>query len=390
MNLTPNVALADIEADPYVVYERLRAAAPIAWIEPLRMWWVVGYSDVQAILADSAGFTTGFPTSTILDTFGANMLTSDGPEQERYKAPFRGAFAPAAVRRALSGAVRDVATTLVGGFARSGSADLRAEFASRLPVLAILDVFGLPASAEADLRVWYDSFERALANFTHDGRVAAEARRNVAHFHRRLQAQIDAVRGAVGDDLLTRVVNQPAGEALSDEEVKRNAAIIFFGGISTVEALILNSLYALGLHPEAMAAVRADRSLVSSAVEETARWLSPVQSATRHVARDVEIGGVALKTGDTVNCMLGAANRDPAVFAEPQEFRLGRPDVRRHLAFASGPHFCLGSHLARLEACVALEALFDHCPDLTVDPDARIEGYEFRQPKRLQARWRVE
>lgn len=384
-----DISLDEIEADPYAVFERLRGQAPIAWIEPLGMWWAVRHADVQAILADPQAFTTRFETSTIYKAFGVHMLTSEGDEQQRFKAPFRSAFSPAAVRAAFEPAARDMAVSLVAGFVEQGQADLRAELASRLPVLAILDVFGMPDSAETDLRVWYDSFERALANFTGDAQVAAAAERNVARFHHRLQAQIDAVRERPAGDLLSRVVNPVNGEPLSDEEIRRNAAIIFFGGISTVEALILNTLYALGSHPEAMAAVRADRSLIGAAIEETARWLSPVQSATRHVVGDIEVGGVSLRAGDTINCMLGAANRDPAVFAEPDRFWPDRPDVRKHIAFASGPHFCLGSHLARLEARLAIETLLTLCPDLRIDTDVRIEGYEFRQPKRLLATWRA-
>jgi len=388
MHARSDVSLAEIEADPYAVFARCRCKAPIVWVEPLLMWWALNYADVQAILAAPAAFTTRFETSNIYKTFGAHMLTSEGDEQERFKTPFRSAFAPAAVRRAFEPAVRDTAHSLIAGFAGRGQAELRAELASRLPVLIILAVFGMEASAEADVRAWYDSFERGLANFTGDTAVAEAAECNVVRFHDRLQAQIDAVRWTDGADLLSQVVNSTTGK-LTDEEIRRNAAIIFFGGISTVEALILNTLYALGSHPEALAAVRADTSRIGAAIEETARWLSPVQSATRHVVRDIEVSGVQMKAGDTVNCMLGAANRDPAVFAEPDRYWPDRTDVRKHIAFASGPHFCLGSHLARLEAKVAIEALLSLCPDLCIDADVRIEGYEFRQPKQLQASWPV-
>jgi cytochrome P450 len=384
------VTLAQIECDPYKVFERLRERAPISWIDPLQMWWAVRYADVQAILAAPAWFTTSFETSTIFRTFGAHMLTEEGAEQERFKAPFRGTFAPAAVRHSFETSVRKIARGLIDGFVRHGAGELRADLASRLPVLTILSVFGLPHTAEPLLRSWYDSFERALANFTRDPAVAALAQANVVQFHELLQSHIDRVRGTGDDDLLSRLVNQ-SDECLSDDEIRRNASIIFFGGISTVEALILNSLYALCMHKEVMSAVRADRSLIPSVIEEVLRWLSPVQSATRHVVHDIDIGGVTLKAGDTINCMLGAANRDPAVFPEPDRFRLGRPQIRRHLAFAAGAHFCLGSHLAKLEARIALELLLDSCSGMRLDPAEaiRIEGYEFRQPRRLPMRWQI-
>jgi cytochrome P450 len=385
------ITLAEIESDPYTVFERLRKEAPIAWIEPLQMWWAVRYADVQTILAAPTSFTTCFETSTILRTFGAHMLTEEGAEQERFKASFRGAFAPAAVRHSFEMGVRNIARGLIEGFVHRGAGELRTDLASRLPILTILSVFGLPHTAEPQLRSWYDSFEHALANFIRDPTVAALAQANVVLFHELLQNHIDRVRGRGGDDLLSRVVNQSDDDRLSDDEIRRNASIIFFGGISTVEALILNSLYALCTHREVMSAVRADRSLIPSVIEEVLRWLSPVQSATRQVVRDIEIGGVALKAGDTINCMLGAANSDPGVFPEPDSFRLGRPEIRRHLAFAAGPHFCLGSHLAKLEGRIALELLLGSCSGLRLDPAEaiRIEGYEFRQPKRLSMRWQI-
>lgn len=189
--------------------------------------------------------------------------------------------------------------------------------------------------------------------------------------------------------LLREVANKPAGERLTDEEIRRNASIIFFGGISTVEALILDSLYALFTHPNTLARVRADLSLIPAVLEEVMRWMSPVQSAMRHATRDVVLGGAEIRAGDTVSCMLGAANRDPQLFAEPDVFDIDRPNLRKHLGFAFGPHSCLGLHLARLEARIALEELLIRLPDLgpVGDEPMIVEGYEFRQPRRLAVRW---
>jgi cytochrome P450 len=188
---------------------------------------------------------------------------------------------------------------------------------------------------------------------------------------------------------LSEVVHARQAERLTDEEIAANAQIIFFGGISTVEALILDALWALALDPAATASVRREPERLGAAIEETVRWAGPVQSATRHAARDIDLHGVAIGSGEIVNCILAAANRDPVMFAEPDRFDISRPNAADQVGFGAGPHFCLGAHLAKVEATIALGRLFSRLPDFRVDL-ARSEapsGYEFRQPRRLMATW---
>jgi len=387
--LGAGVTLDELSRDPYPIFQRLREAEPISWIDQLEMWYVTRYSHVQEILSDAERFTTRFESSTIFDTFGAQMLTSDGSEQRRYRDQFRAAFTPGAIRSSMEAPVRDCATALVSTIQPNGTAELRAEFAARLPVQSILAMFGLPASEEPRVRHWYDTFEEALANFRHEAPVRIKAREYVAQFHALLQQHLVAARVKTAGGLLSELVNKPAVERLTDEEIKRNLSIVFFGGISTVEALILDSLYALFSHPATYSRVRTEYSLIPAVLEEVMRWLSPVQSAVRHAATDVELGGVRIRAGDTVSCMLGAANRDPSVFPDPDSFNIDRPNLRKHLGFAYGPHSCLGLHLARLEARIGLETLFSRLPNLRPMPDEPmiVEGYEFRQPKQLRVCW---
>ena len=193
---------------------------------------------------------------------------------------------------------------------------------------------------------------------------------------------------AEGVSLVAHLANAPAAERLDDDAIKRNLSIILFGGISTVEALLLNCVWALFETPDALERVRRDMTLIPQLIEETMRWLSPVQSATRHVTERFEWQGIEFATDDTVNCMLGAANRDPAIFVEPDRFDLDRANSRRHLGFASGAHACLGSQLAKAEARIGLEVLLA-LPGLRLDRETSEppSGYEFRQPRRLTVSW---
>jgi len=382
------ITLAELDSDPYPAFERLRKFEPISWIAALNMWYVVGYEDVCTALLDSSRLTTEAARSTILDTFGAHILTTEGAMHARYRQALRHPFTPVFIRQHLEAAIAAAATALIDEFKMLGQADVRSVYASRLPIQVILLVCGLPAEAEPQMRRWYDSFEAALANFTGDEPIRATARRSVGEFHALLDAAIDSKIGVDDNSLLARLVQAPASERLSNDEIKRNLSIIFFGGISTVEALLLNSLWALFEHPDVLQRVQSDLSLLPQLVEEIMRWLSPVQSATRHVITPFEWRGIQFARHDTVNCMLGAANRDPSIFTDPGRFDLDRKNSRRHLGFATGAHVCLGSHLAGAEVRIGLEALLgrlDLCLErsLTEPPS----GYEFRQSRRLTVSW---
>jgi cytochrome P450 len=387
--LGASLTVHELEADPYPAYARLQQNEPISWVRELGLWYVTKYEDVRAIVMDADRFTTAASDSLIFDTFGAHMLTTEGAEHLRYRRAVQHSFTPQFVRTMLEAQIGACSERLVASFESRGEVELRAEFAARLPIQTILAVFGLPEEAESLMRRWYDGFERALANFTRDPEVRRVAQENVAQFHDFLDDTIGRAAGHGSRGLLATLVKVAAEERLSDEEIRRNMSIILFGGISTVEALILNSLWALFAHPHTLARVRADLGLAPRVIDETIRWLGPVQSATRHVVRDTTYKGVELEAGDTVNCMIAAANRDPAVFPEPQRFDIDRPNLQRHLGFATGVHACLGLHLAKAEGRIALTHLLERLPGLRLvaDKSSPPQGYEFRQPRALHLAW---
>ncbi len=382
------ITLAELDCNPYPAFARLREREPISWIPALNMWYIVGYEDVRTALLDTTRLTTASAQSTIFDTFGAHVLTTEGTTHDRYRQALRHPFTPTFIRAHLEPAIVAAATALVDELQNCGLADLRAEFASRLPIQVILLVCGLPAGAEPHMRRWYDSFEAALANFARDESIRTAAKRSVAEFHALLDTAIDSVRHA-DDSLLARLVNAPADQRLDDDEIKRNLSIVFFGGISTVEALVLNSLWAMFEHPEVLARARRDLTVLPQVIEETMRWLSPVQSATRHVTEPFEWHGIQFSTHDTVNCMLGAANRDPSIFADPDRFDPDRTNSRRHLGFATGAHACLGSHLAKAEVRIGLETLLGRLHHIRLERSLTTppRGYEFRQSRKLTVSW---
>jgi len=193
------------------------------------------------------------------------------------------------------------------------------------------------------------------------------------------------VKGSLdrGDGLLSG-----ATATLSRDEVVSNAAVMMFGGIETSEGMTTSLFWHLLSNPSAMEAVKADRSLVPGAVDESLRLESAAGRVDRYATADVELGGAPIRRGDLVIVSLTGANRDPAFFADPDRFDLRRPEVRSHVAFAQGPHACVGVHLARLETTAALEAALDGWPGLRLDPEATAPtGVVFRKPRMLPVRW---
>jgi cytochrome P450 len=374
--------------DPYPIYARMRDEEPICWIPSLKMYYVVRYDHVHAMLTEPARFAVGTEHSTLFDTFGSHMLTVDSADHERYRKEFAPSMAPGALRNAIEKEITGHVDALIDEFPACGRVELRSAFAARLPILTMLSLFGIPLSYEATVREWYDSFEAALANFHWDDAVRRAAHRNVEAFRGMIREASEKYRREPEPmALLSRLVHSQS--SLDDAEIEQNSLIIFFGGISTVEALILNAVYALCTHPPAMQLLRANGSVISAVLDETIRWSGPVQSATRHVVADTSFAGVEFRRGDIVNCMIAAANRDPLKFTNPERFDIARPGLRHHLGFASGLHHCLGSHLAKLEARIAIEHLQNRLPSWRADVDASGTPYgsEFRKPRRLDLIW---
>ena len=384
------ISLAALDADSYPILRLLRAEAPVAWVEPLRMWFVTRYDDVVEVIRDPVRFSTDSPGSTIRDTFGSQMLSAEGEDQRRYKTHCAAPFNTRAVRERGGPLVEGRVRTLVDGFAGQGRTELRASLAGPLALYTVAMVLGIPERHHPAIREWYDAFAASLANFAWNPEVRRRGHAAVAEFRRTVRPLLPGLASEAPETLLGSLV-AASPPALTEDEILGNALIILFGGIETTEALILNAMWSLLRHPEALAAVRADGALLPVAIEEATRWESAVQSCTRHATEDVEIRGVRIPAGDTVQCLLGAANRDPEVFADPDRYDLTRANLDRHIAFGTGRHFCLGAALARLETRVALGALLDRLPGLRLDPAHadRPYGSEFRKPPMLNLCWDI-
>jgi cytochrome P450 len=380
------VQLEMLSRDPYPVLKALQEQEPVSWVPEARAWFVTRRADCLAILLDGVTFSVASPASLLQDTLGQTMLSTDGVRQRQLRQPFNGPFAPREVQAHMAAPITTYVYGLIDGFARRGQVDLKSAFADRLALWTVMAVLGLPIHDFPTVRGWFTDIAHGLGNFARDPQVRERGRAAAAAFGDYGASHLERMRREPDGSVLAAVAS--SGD-LSDEEILAAARVIVFGGLETTAAMLANTLWALLSHPLQYEAVCANPALLPQAIEEALRWEPPVQSCTRFVTRPVVVGGVALSPGEMVQCMVGAANRDPEYFSVPDVFDLGRANARDHLSFAIGKHFCLGAALARLEGEIGLRLLLERLSGLRLDTThpSTPRGHEFRSPPTLHVRW---
>ena len=391
------VTLADLEGDPHRVLAQLRAAAPAAWVPVLGAWLVTGYDLAVAVLRDPRTFTVDDPRFSTAQVVGPSMLSLDGAPHAHHRGPFNRPFRHDEVHARLAAFTRAETGRLVSAIEPLGAAELRRAVAGPLAAAVMAEVLGLGQADPATILTWYDGIVAAVqaegaaasrgalpdtgADTGADG-VTSVAAGGTAAFGE-LAASLREVI-ARGGSLLAEVTGP-----LAEQEAISNAAVLMFGGIETTEGMITNALLHVLSSPAQLALVLADPGLVPAAVEESLRLEPAAAVVDRYATAGTRLGGTAIQAGDQVTVSITGANRDPAVFADPDVFDVRRPNAGRHLAFAHGPHFCLGAHLARLEAQVAVGTLLARLPRLRLDPGypSAPRGLVFRKPPALRVRW---
>ena len=375
-----NPFLSEYRRDPYPFYDALRSSQPVYFSRVFRLWVVTCYDDVTAVLRDDR-FSADRERAKIvqkLDLFGAlpqqvsefatrNLLNLDPPDHTRLRDLVNRAFTPR-ILAALEPRIQRIVDELLDRAADAGRLDLVREFATPLPVTVIAEMLGLPPEVHPRLKVWSDDLLMLLDPFHGAGGIEP-LERSFAEAAGYFRDIFEERRQQPQDDLISALVHvEEAGDRLSDVELMAMCILILVAGHETTTNLIGNAVVALLRNPEERARLQEDRLLIGSAVEEFLRYNSPVQLTERVATRDCALRGQRIREGQIVWLVLGAANRDPAQFHDPGRLDLGRPD-NRHVAFGHGAHFCLGAHLARAEARIAIASLLRRFPNLEGEPD---------------------
>ena len=385
-------------ADPYPLYERLRREDPVHWDPYLHAWVVTRYADVVTVLHDFLAART--PTPEQLSAIGLSKLTPlarvmvkqmlflDPPSHTRIRGLAACAFTPARVS-ALKNRIQQLADELLDKVASSGRMDVLADFAEPLPAIVTSELFGVPTEFALQLKTWSAKFAEMLGNFQHNpDRIPSmlDTIENLTEFFRKA---VEDQRKKPCPGLVHSLVKaELEGDRLTEEEIIANCIITLVGGLETTTNLIGNGMLTLLCHPDETRRLRSDPALIVSAVEELLRFESPSQHTARLAPADLQLGGKAIRKRQAVIAVMGAGNRDPERFPDPNRLDLARQD-NRHLAFGWAAHFCFGAPLARLEGQVAFATLLNRFPNITLEPNPIIwrENLGLRGLKALHITW---
>jgi len=358
-------------SDPYAAYRAMREQGAVQRTAAGH-WLALGYAEVSRLLSDQRfGEAAGRggrirlsrerregPQHLLgrVDT----MLSQDPPEHTRLRRLVSKAFTPRSVQK-MRPRIQQIVNELLDGLAGRAEFDLVAEVSWPLPVIVIAEMLGIPREDRERFKRWSDAMVATLGG---DYGALDEARRSNEELVEYVSRVIAERRKEPRDDLISRLVAaEESGQTLSEDEMLGTVALLLVAGNETTTHLISNGMLLLLRHSDEMTRLRADPSLLPSAVDEMLRYTGPVHTTRRTARTDVSLGGAEIKQGDVVIGLLAAANRDPAKYADPDRFDVAR-NPTDHLAFGDGIHFCLGAALARLEGQIAIGTLLARFPNL--------------------------
>jgi pimeloyl-[acyl-carrier protein] synthase len=368
----------EVLADPYPLYHRLRTESPVHWDPFLHAWVVTRYADVVTVLHRFSAQRT--PTPEQLAAMGLQTLTPiaavmvrqmlflDPPAHTRIRGLASHAFTPRRVEL-LRAHIQEITEGLLDPLVERGRLDVIADLAEPLPAIVTAEMLGVPTADARQLKAWSADFAEMLGNFQHNpDRVAGVIQSTDAmteYFREAIREQQRRPREGLIHALLTAEVD---GDRFTEDEVIANVIVTMVGGQETTTNLIGNGVLSLLRHPDELARLRDDPSLMVSGVEELLRYESPSQHTARLAPEDVVLGGQAIRRRQAVIAVMAAGNRDPERFPDPDRLDLTRPD-NRHLAFGWAAHFCFGAPLARIEGQIAFASLLRRLPDLRLEGD---------------------
>ena len=367
----------EVLANPYPLYHQLRSEDPVHWDPFLHAWVATRYADVIYVFQRFSANRT--PTPEQLTALGLSALTPlaqvmvlqmlflDPPAHTRVRSLASKAFTARRVE-VLRSHIQDITDSLLDAVQDKGRMDVIADLAYPLPAMVTAEMLGVPTSDWKQLTGWSADFAQVLGNFQHNpdraSRVVRSLEEMSAYFRAAIREQRKHPREGLINALLTAEID---GDHLSEEEVVANTIVTMVGGQETTTNLIGNGILTLLRHPDQLEKLKEDLSLIPSAVEELLRYESPSQHTARLAPDDVMLGGKLIRKRQAIIAVMGAANRDPERFPDPDRLDICRQD-NRHVAFAWAGHFCFGAPLARIEGQTAFATLLRRMPDIKLEP----------------------
>jgi cytochrome P450 len=369
---------SEVLANPYPLFHRLRTEDPVHWDPYLHSWVVTRYADVVKVLTAFSADRTPTPerlvemgmeeVSSIAKVMVKQMLFLDPPAHARIRSLASFAFTPQRVA-VLRDHIREIVEALLDTVKPTGSMDVIADLGEPLPYRVTAEMLGVPVEDAPQLKAWSEDFAEMLGNFQHNPERVSRVRRSVSEMTEYFQGAIKRIKEHPREGLIHSFLTaQVEGDRFTEEEVVANTIVTMVGGMETTTNLIGNGVLTLLRNPDQFAALKADHSLIPSAVEEMLRYEPPSQQTARLAPFDTELGGKKIRKHQAVIAVMAAGNRDPERFPDPDSFDIRRLD-NRHLSFGWAAHFCFGAALARIEGHAAFEGILQQIPDIKLAPE---------------------
>jgi cytochrome P450 len=381
MNIMPPL---EKKLNPFPFYAEMRHNYPVTYDDKNRVWGIFRYKDVQHVLTNHADFSSDFSnwseqrhTNQHQSSSRQTMMTTDPPHHKRLRGAVSSAFSPTRISK-LESRIEGIANELLNKVIEEGEMDLIKDFAYPLPATVIAELLGISPQDRDLFKGWADQLLRIIGSiFTKDVSPS-----EIIHYHNEMDAYFAAIiedkKKKPGDDLLSYLVTKmmtdipPTAQSNDGDDTRLTVQeVIGFGffllqtGHITTVNLIGNTVLSLLENPQELKKLQMDRSLIPKATEESLRYRSPVQvPGSRFAIKDAEIGGQKIRKGDMIMTFIGSANRDEAIFRDPDRFDITRQNSAEHIAFGAGVHFCLGANLAVLEGKVALKVILERLDNL--------------------------
>jgi cytochrome P450 len=382
-----DVSFADLLKDPYPAFKRAREMAAVVRIEAANIMVATRYDDIMAMERDPETFSSENPQSLVNKVMGHTMMRKDGEAHAVERKAVEPALRPGAVKSCWAPRLEVIFDEVMAGFEGQGEADLFDALAAPMAGRALAEILGFRGVGWQSMALWSQSLIDGAGNYSGDAEISRKATEAAHAVEQAIDRALPYHRDNPNTSVLSSMIH--AEQPHTIEQIYANIKVAVGGGLNEPRDSILTMVLGLLQNPDQLARVKADANLWPVAFEESVRWISPIGMYPRRLTRDVVFSGVQLRTGDQVGLCVGAANRDPGRFEDPDRFDVFR-EKKSHLAFGAGAHFCAGTWVARhMVGRLVVPKLFERLPNLRLkDPAAvRIQGWVFRGPTTLPVAW---
>ena len=382
-----DISLQELYADPYPAYARLRRDAPVAFVPAARIHLVTRFDDIMAIERDFETFPALDTRSLQIKAMGHTLMRKDGDDHKRERMVLEASFRPGVVKSHWEPIFARIAEELIDDIAERGEADLFASLAAPLASRCLMEVLGLTNVDWRDLVAWSQALMDAVGNYGDDAEVWARGAQASKAIDEAIDRRIPELNAAPDPSVISAMINAP--EPLSLDQIRANVKVIVGGGLNEPRDATCTALFGLLSNPDQAAQVIADPSQWKNVFEEAIRWIAPIGLYPRKVAKRTELGGAMLEPEDQIGLVVASACRDEAHFERGDRFDINRKRTP-HLAFGAGPHFCLGTWVARKQVGeIAVPTVLRRLKGLRLDPgrETRLGGWVFRGPLDLPVLW---